>query len=141
LSLCDKPSKYTRLQCHILGWTDNPSTLRWNVTVVNCHSRRFVGWTLHLGRNVAWSVCRWMDRLDTSSATKGWPSNTTGWPSATKRWSSKTAGWSSAHPGWSFRITGWYSATTGWFSKLQYIPLQLQDIPQQPQIAPQKTTG
>jgi hypothetical protein len=65
LSLCDKQSKFTRSECHNLGWTDNPSTLRRNVTVVNCHSRRFVGWTLRLGRNVAWSVCRWTDRLGT----------------------------------------------------------------------------
>ncbi len=33
-----------------------------NVTVVNCHSRRFVRWTLSLGQNVAWSVCGWTDR-------------------------------------------------------------------------------
>ncbi len=55
-------------ECYNLGWTDNPSTLRRNVTVVNCHSGRFVGWTLSLGRNVAWSVCRWTDRLGTMSS-------------------------------------------------------------------------
>jgi hypothetical protein len=63
LSLCDKPSKFTTSECHILGWTDNASTLRRNVTLVNCHSRRFVGWTLRLGRNVAWSVRRCTNRL------------------------------------------------------------------------------
>ncbi len=61
LSHCDKPSKFTRSLCHNLGWTDNPSTLRRNVTVVNCHSRRFVSWTLCLGRIVAWSVYGWTD--------------------------------------------------------------------------------
>ncbi len=59
--------------------SDKPSTLkpgldekyvdgsyRWtNVTVANCHSRRFVGWTLSLGRNVTWSVCGWTDRQGT----------------------------------------------------------------------------
>jgi hypothetical protein len=44
---------------------------RWtNVTVVNCHSRRFVGWTLNLGRNVAWSVCGWTDRQGTVNTTQ-----------------------------------------------------------------------
>ncbi len=60
LSHCDKPSKFTRSECHNLGWTDNLSTLRQNVRV-NCHSRRFVRWTLSLGRNVAWSVRGWTD--------------------------------------------------------------------------------
>jgi hypothetical protein len=42
---------------------------RWtNVTVVNCHSRRFVGWMLSLGRNVAWSVCGWTDRQGTAGS-------------------------------------------------------------------------
>jgi hypothetical protein len=50
LSHCDKPSKFTRSESHNLGWTDN-------VTVVKCHSRWFVGWTLSVGQNVAWSVC------------------------------------------------------------------------------------
>jgi hypothetical protein len=36
-----------------------------NVTVVNCHRRRFVGWMLSLGQNVAWSVCGWTDRQGT----------------------------------------------------------------------------
>ncbi len=62
LSRCDKPSKFTRSECHNLGWMDNPSTLRRNVTVVKCRSRRFVWWTLSLGRNVAWSVRGWTDR-------------------------------------------------------------------------------
>ncbi len=62
LSHYDKPSKFNRPKCHNLGWTDNPSTLRWNVTVVKCHSRRFVGWTPSLGQNVAWSVRGWKDR-------------------------------------------------------------------------------
>ncbi len=62
LSHCDKPSKFTRSECHNFGWTDNPSTLRRNVTVVKCHSRRFVGWTNSVGRNVTWSVCGWTDR-------------------------------------------------------------------------------
>jgi hypothetical protein len=65
LSLCDKPSKFTRSECHNLGWTDNPSTLRRNVTVVNCHSRQFVRWTLRLGRNVTWSVRGWTDHQGT----------------------------------------------------------------------------
>jgi hypothetical protein len=43
---------------------------RWtNVTVVNCHSRRFVGWTLSLGWNVAWSVCGWTDHQGTHKLT------------------------------------------------------------------------
>ncbi len=62
LSHCDKPSKFTRWECHNLGWMDNLSTLRQNVTVVKCHSRRFVGWTLSLGQNVAWWVHGWTDR-------------------------------------------------------------------------------
>ncbi len=42
---------------------------RWtNVTVVNCHSRRFVGWMLSVGRNVAWSVCGWMDHQGTPAS-------------------------------------------------------------------------
>jgi hypothetical protein len=49
------------LECHNLGWMDNPSTLRRNVTVVKCDSRRFVGETLSLGQNVMWSVRGWMD--------------------------------------------------------------------------------
>ncbi len=61
LSHCDIPSKFIRSECQNLGWTDNPSTSRRNVTVVKCHSRRFVGWTLSLGRNVAWLVRGWMD--------------------------------------------------------------------------------
>ncbi len=65
LSHCDKPSKFTRLECHNLGWTDNPSALKWNVTVVNCHSRRFVGWMLSLGQNVAWLVHGWTDHQGT----------------------------------------------------------------------------
>jgi hypothetical protein len=36
-----------------------------NVTGAHCHSRRFVGWTDSVGRIVAWSVCRWTDRLGT----------------------------------------------------------------------------
>ncbi len=56
LSHCDKPSKFTRSECHNFGWSDNPSTLRRNVTVVKCHSRRFIGWTDSVGRDVAWSV-------------------------------------------------------------------------------------
>ncbi len=44
---------------------------RWtNATVVNCHSRRFVGWTLSLGRNVEWSVCGWTDRQGTVTGLK-----------------------------------------------------------------------
>jgi hypothetical protein len=53
LSHCDKISKFTRSDCHNLGWTDNPYTLRLNVAVVNFHSRQFVGLMLCLGRNVA----------------------------------------------------------------------------------------
>ncbi len=34
-----------------------------------CH-RRFVGWTLSLGRNVAWSVCGWTDRQGTDTSSK-----------------------------------------------------------------------
>ncbi len=42
---------------------------RWtNVTVVNCHSRQFVGWTLSLGQIVTWSVCGWTDRQGTYTA-------------------------------------------------------------------------
>jgi hypothetical protein len=62
--------------------SDKPSTLkakvdekyvdgsyRWTfVTVVNCHSRQFDGWTLSLGRNVALSVCGWTDRQGTHAA-------------------------------------------------------------------------
>jgi hypothetical protein len=45
---------------------------RWTyVTVVNCHSRRFVGWTLRLGRNVMWSVCGWTDRQGTNQKCEG----------------------------------------------------------------------
>ncbi len=45
---------------------------RWkNVTVVNCHSRRFVGWTDSVGWIVAWLVCGWMDRQGTE-ATMSW---------------------------------------------------------------------
>ncbi len=66
LSHCDKPSKFTRSECHNFGWTDNPSTLRRNVTVVKCHSRRFVGWTNSVGRNVTWTVCGWTDRQCTA---------------------------------------------------------------------------
>jgi hypothetical protein len=62
MSISDKPSKFTRSECHNLRWTDNPSTLRRNVTVIKCHSRRFVGWTDSVGRNVTWSVCGWTDR-------------------------------------------------------------------------------
>ncbi len=75
LSHCDKLSKFTRSECHNLGWTDNPSTLRRNVTVVKCHSRRFVGWTLCLGQNVAWSVCGWTDHQYTL---KPWSRNLNG---------------------------------------------------------------
>jgi hypothetical protein len=32
MSHCDKPSKFTRSECHNLGWTNNRSTLRRNVT-------------------------------------------------------------------------------------------------------------
>jgi hypothetical protein len=32
---CDKPSKFSRSECHILGWKYNLSTLNQNVTVVN----------------------------------------------------------------------------------------------------------
>jgi hypothetical protein len=67
MSHCDKPTKFTRSECHNFGWTDNPSTLRRNVTVVNCHSRRFVGWTDSVGRNVTWSVCGWTDRQGTGT--------------------------------------------------------------------------
>ncbi len=63
LSHCDKPSKFTRSECHNLGWTDNPSPLRRNVTVVNCHSIRFVGWMRRLGWNVVWSVRGWTAQL------------------------------------------------------------------------------
>ncbi len=88
---CDKPSKFCFRKgwtwCHRAfwgGWTlchkwqtvhleggvDKKyldGSYRWrNVTVVNCHSRRFVGWTLSLGRNVAWSVCGWTDRQGTA---------------------------------------------------------------------------
>ncbi len=56
LSHCDKPSKFTRSECHNLGWTENLST------VVKCHSRLFVGWTDSVDRNVTWSVCGWADR-------------------------------------------------------------------------------
>ncbi len=66
MSHCDKPSKFTRSECHNLGWIDNPSTLRQNVTVVKCHSRQFVGWTLSLGQNVAWSVRGWTDHQCTA---------------------------------------------------------------------------
>ncbi len=45
------------------GWRKNTWTDR--VTVVKCHSRRFVGWTLSLGQNVAWSVCGWTDHQGT----------------------------------------------------------------------------
>jgi hypothetical protein len=75
LSHCDKPSKFTRSECHNFGWTDNPSTLRRNVTVVKCHSRRFVGWTDSVGQHVAWLVCGWTDRQCTFkplSHTGGW---------------------------------------------------------------------
>ncbi len=37
-----------------------------NVTVENCHSRRFVGWTYSLGQIVTWSVCGWTDRQGTA---------------------------------------------------------------------------
>ncbi len=66
LSHCDKPSKFTRSECHNFGWTDNLSSLRRNVTVVKCHSRRFVGWTNSVGRNVTRSVCGWTDRQCTA---------------------------------------------------------------------------
>jgi hypothetical protein len=52
--------KYADKKCHKL-W----DTLRRNVTVVNCHSRGFVGWALRLGWNVAWSVRGWTDRQRT----------------------------------------------------------------------------
>ncbi len=39
MSHCDKPSKCSRLECHIFWWMYNPSNLRQNVSVVNCHSR------------------------------------------------------------------------------------------------------
>ncbi len=61
----DKPSKFTRSEYHNLGWADNPSTLRQNVTVVNCHSRQFVRRTLLLGQNVVWSVYEWTDHQGT----------------------------------------------------------------------------
>jgi hypothetical protein len=39
---------------------------RWkNVTVVNCHSRRFVRWKDSVGRIFAWWVCGWTDRQGT----------------------------------------------------------------------------
>ncbi len=54
---------------HLEGGVDEKyveGSYRWTiVTIVNCHSRRFVGWTLSLGRNVAWSVCGWTDRQGT----------------------------------------------------------------------------
>ncbi len=60
---------------HLEGGVDKKymdGLCRWtNVTVVNCHSRRFVGWTLSLGRNVAWSVCGWMDRQGTKISKRG----------------------------------------------------------------------
>ncbi len=68
ISRCDKPSKFTRSECHNLGWTNNQFTLRRNVTGANCHSRRFVGWTDSVGRNVVWSVRGWTDRQGTVSA-------------------------------------------------------------------------
>ncbi len=89
---CDKPSKFCFrkgwtwchrafwgcwLLCHkwqtvhLEGGVDKnyiDGSYRWtNVTVVNCHSRRFVGWTLSLGQNVAWSVCGWTDRQGTEN--------------------------------------------------------------------------
>ncbi len=40
---------------------------RWmNVTVAKCHSRLFVGRMISVGQIVAWSVCGWTDRQDTS---------------------------------------------------------------------------
>ncbi len=65
LSHSEKPFKFIRSECHNLGWTDNLSTMRLNVTVVNCHSRRFVGWMLRLVWNVMWPVCGWTDRQGT----------------------------------------------------------------------------
>ncbi len=69
LSHCNKPSTLSRSECHNFGWTDNLSTLRWNVTVVNCHSRRFVRCMLRLDRIVIWLVCGWTDRQGTPSVT------------------------------------------------------------------------
>ncbi len=50
-----------QLDCPISGWTYNLSTLSWNDTAVNCHSRWFVGWMLGLGQNVMQLVCGWSD--------------------------------------------------------------------------------
>ncbi len=72
LSHRDKLSKFTRSECHDLGWMDNLSTLRRNVTVVNCHSRWIIGWTLSLGWNVGWSVCEWTDHLGTPGTLSSW---------------------------------------------------------------------
>ncbi len=69
LSHCNKPSTLSRSECHNFGWTDNLSTLRWNVTVVNCHSRRFVRCMLRLDRIVIWLVCGWTDRQGTPFVT------------------------------------------------------------------------
>jgi hypothetical protein len=87
---CDKPSKFCFRKvwtwCHRAFWggwmlchkwqtvhleggVDEKyvdGSYRWTiVTIVNCHSKRFVGWTLSLGRNFAWSVCGWTDCQDT----------------------------------------------------------------------------
>jgi hypothetical protein len=48
LSHCDKLSKFTRSECRNLGQMDNPSNLRQNVTVLNCHSRRSERWMVCL---------------------------------------------------------------------------------------------
>ncbi len=64
---------YRKLTCHTVTnhpnitffGTYNRSTMSKNVTVVNCHNRRFVGWTLRLGQNVTWSIRGWMDRQGT----------------------------------------------------------------------------
>jgi hypothetical protein len=50
-SKCDKTSLCSRLECPIFVWTYITSTFSQNVTVVNCHSRRFIGRMLLLGRN------------------------------------------------------------------------------------------
>ncbi len=58
-----------KLSASKLGWTKNTwmDSIGVNVTGAHCHSRRFIGWTDSVGRIVAWSVCRWTDRLGTDT--------------------------------------------------------------------------
>jgi hypothetical protein len=62
---CHTVTNISRMECHIFGWTYNPSTLSQKVSLVNWHSRRFVGVNASFGSNVAWSVRGWTDHLGT----------------------------------------------------------------------------